>query len=367
MNPIGRRIVAFGLVLLVLASASGCSQPIDPNSSVPAQWQPVVLVAALVGVGFGIAALDHKNSSNNSGGGSTPTLTTATFVGSVGNTPVDLSIDPSVSGSVGVLGSNGGPGMYGFSELGSSSTNAGSYTLTAGYHPIAVAIDGSGNDWFVDNAGNVQSCAPPTSTPRTCTPLVAVNDGLGTGGVRAIAADTTHVFIIDDNENKMVAWAAFALDGNGRVTSTYTYTGSPTYAHDATAAATGTVVATYLAFHQDGTSWTIPLPGPAQQNTFTFSPPALASGNIAYDGTNLFYGPVGSPTTGSYQIVRYAAPGNTNGQNPGSIAARITIGYNGATSPNAQAFALPVRAIKTDGFSLYMLDAHGNLVVFSAF
>jgi hypothetical protein len=359
-------MVAFGLALLILSSFAGCSKPMDPNSSVPAEWQPVVFLAAAVGIGFGIAALDHKNSSSNSGGG-TPALTTPTFVGSVGNTPFDLAVDPSVPGSVGAVGSNGGPNMYGFTELGSSSTNAGSYTLTAGYHPIGVAIDGSGDDWFVDNAGNVQSCAPPTSTPHTCTPIVSFNDGLGTGGIRALAADAAHVFIIDDNENKTVAWAAFALDGTGKINATYSYTGSPTYPHDAAAAASGTVVATYLTFHQDGTSWTIPLPGPAQLNAFTFSPPALSSGNIAYDGSTLFYGTAGSPTSGDYQIVRYAAPGNTSGQKPGSIAARITIGYNGATSPNAQAFALPVHAIKTDGGSLYMLDAHGKLVLFNAF
>lgn len=366
MKPSGRqRICAFGLALLVISSAAGCTKPIDPDSSVPAELQPVVFLVAAVGIGFGIAALDHKNSNNSSG--TTTNLTKATFVGSVGNTPFDLATDPSVSGSVGALGSNGGAGMYGFTEIGSSSTNAGSFTLIAGYHPFGVAIDGSGNDWFDDNAGNVESCAPPTSTPRTCTPLVSFNDGLGTGGVRAIAADTTHVFIVDDNENKTVNWAAFALDGTGKLIGSYTYTGTSIYAHDAVSAASAAAIATYLAFHQDGTSWTIPLPGPAQLNTFTFNPAPLSSANVAYDGTTLFYGTVGSPTTGSYQIARYAAPGNTTGQNPGSIAARITIGNNGQTSPSAQAFALPVHALRTDGFSLYMLDAHGKLVVFNAF
>lgn len=366
MNPRSRqRIAAIALVLLVVSSTLGCTKPIDPNSSVPAALQPIVFLIAAAGIGIGIAALDHHHS--NSTSGTAPNITKPTFVGTIGNSPFDLGTDPSVPGSVGVLGTNGGPNMYGFTELGSSATNAGSYTLTAGYHPIGVAIDGAGNDWFDDGAGNVQSCAPPTSTPLTCSPVVSFNDGLGTGGVRAIAADSTHVFIVDDNGNKTVNWAAFGLDGTGRLSGSYNYTGMGIFAADATEAATGTVVATYLVFHQDGTSWTIPLPGPAALSTFTFKPVPLASANVGYDGTDLYFGVLGSPTTGSYQLGRYAAPGNTTGQNPGAIAAKITIAFNGQTSPNAAAFALPVHSLHTDGLTLYMLDAHGRLVLFNAF
>ncbi|HXW50903.1 MAG TPA: hypothetical protein VEJ41_02840 [Candidatus Acidoferrales bacterium] len=353
------------MALLLLTSIAGCSQPIDPDSSVPAQLQPLVFLIAAVGLGFGIAALDHHHS--NSSSGNSTNLTSPTFVGSVGNSPFDLATDPSAAGSVGALGTNGGTGGYGFTELGSSSTNAGSYALTPGYHPFGVGIDGVGDDWFDDNAGNVQSCSPPTSTPRTCAPLVSFNDGLGSGGVRALAADTTHVFIVDDNGSGTVNWAAFALDGTGKLTGSYTYTGKPIFAHDAVSAVTGTVVGTYVVFHQDGTSWTIALPGPPVLDSFTFSPVPLSSTNVAYDGTDLYYGMLGSPTTGGYQIGRYAAPGNTQGETAGSIAASITIGSNGQTSPRATQFALPVHALRTDGESIYMLDAKGNLVLFNAF
>jgi hypothetical protein len=367
MNSKFRRCLgAVAIALIVMASVPGCSKPLDPNSSVPADLQPLVLIIAAVGVGIGLTALHHHNE-NHSSSTPTPTLATPSFVGSVGNQPFDLAIDPSVAGSVGILGSNGGAGMYGFTEEGSSATNAGSYTLPAGYQPVALTIDGVGNDWFDDSGGNVDECGPATSTPRTCAPILTFKDPLGTGGVRAMTADSTHVFIAHDNRSGTVNWAAYFLDGSNRVTGSYQYTGLGLYAKNAAAAVAAAAVGTYIVFHQDGTSWTIPLPGPASQNTSTFTPIPLGVGNIAFDGSSLFYGLLGSPTSAAYEIGRWVGPSTSFGSNPGTLAAKITIAFNGQTSTRAASFKLPVSALATDGSYIYMLDASGKLVLFSAF
>lgn len=361
-----QRIAAAAIALLVVSSFPGCSKPIDPNSSIPAADQPLVFLLAVIGLGVGITALHHHNE-NHSGGSVTPALTTPSFVSSLANQPFDLSLDPSVAESVGALGTNGGGGNYGFTETGSSSTNAGSYTLPAGYHPVAVTIDGVGDDWFDDSAGNIDKCSPPTSTPGACTPLLTLSDGLGSGGIRALVADSTHVFIASDNRGGTVRWAAFALDGTGGLNGSYTYSGSGIYAQDAAVAVSGASVATYVVFHQNGSSWTIPLPGPATKNTFTFNPLPLAAANVAFDGSSLFYGALGSATSGSYQFGRWVGPNNSLAKNPGALVSRITIAYNGQTSPNGAPFAVPVHALHTDGSFIYMLDAHGKLVLFAAF
>jgi hypothetical protein len=359
-----RRLFAgAAIALLLTASMPGCSKPLDPNSNIPAPLQPLVLVIAAVGIGIGITALHHHNE-RHAGGTPRPPLTPAVFVGPVGNQPFDLATDPSVPGSVGILGSNFG-GAYNFTEEGSSPTNAGTYLLPSGYKPGAVTIDGLGNDWFDDASGKVVECAPPTSTVRTCSPTLTFNDGLGVGGVRSLAADTTHIFIADDNRSGMVSWAAFLLGGGSRVNGSYSYAGAGTYSKDAAAAVPSAAVGTYIVFHQDGTSWTISLPGPASKNPSTFNP--VPGGNVAFDGSSLFYGLLGSPTSGSYQIGRWVGPSSTFGANPGRLAARIVIAYNGQTSGQAAPFLPPVSSLRTDGSFIYMLDSNGNLVLFSSF
>lgn len=367
MRPkIGRRFAAVAIALLVVSSLPSCSKPIDPNSSIPATYQPLVFLLAAVGIGIGLTAL-HHHGENHSNGPVNPGLRTPSFVGAVGNQPFDLAIDTSVAGSVGVLGKNGGGGSYGFAETGSSSTNSGSYRLPVGYHPVAVGIDGIGDDWFVDSAGNVEKCPPPTSTVTTCAPLLTLSDGLGSGGVRALVADSTHVFIADDNRAGSVNWAAFALDGSGRLSGSYIYTGAGIYSQDAAATVAGAEAATYIVFHQNGNSWIVPLPGPAAKNSFSFSPQPLAAANVAFDGSTLFFGTLGSTTSGSYQIGRWAGANNGVGQTPGSLVSVITIAFNGQTSPNGPPFAVPVKALRTDGAFIYMLDSSGNLVLFGVF
>lgn len=361
-----RCIAAALLACLVAASTPSCSKPIDPGSNVPAVYQPLVFILAAVGVGVGIAALTHHNNNHSGGGPVTPTLTTPAFVGALTNQPFDLALDPSVAGSVGALGRSFGAGRYGFVESGSSSTNAGSYGLPSGYQPVGVAIDVSGNDWFVNSAGTVDKCPPPTTSITNCAPSLTFNDALGTG-TRSIAADSTHVFITKDNGSGMVTWAAFALDGTGRISGSYTYTGLSTYNQDAAVSVSSAISATYEVFHKDGTSWTIPLPGPATKNSFTFGPVPLANGNVAYDGSALYYGLLGAASSGKYSIGRYAGLNAPTNQTPGALLSQSAIAFNGQSSLNAAPFFVPVTSIHTDDFFIYMLDSRGNLVLFTAF
>ncbi|HEV2878865.1 MAG TPA: hypothetical protein VGW96_04710, partial [Candidatus Eremiobacteraceae bacterium] len=67
---------------------------------------------------------------------------------------------------------------------------------------------------------------------------------------------------------------------------------------------------------------------------------------------------------GSYQFAHYVSPGNSSGP-PGSLASTITIAFNGVASGSS--FRPPVSSLHTDGIFIYMLDANGKLVLFSAF
>jgi hypothetical protein len=361
-------IAAAVIAALVASSLPGCSKPIDPNSSIPPIYQPLVFVLAAVGVGIALTALHHHNE-KHSGGGPPPGLAGPFVVTALGNQPFDMALDPSQPGGVGALGRVGGGGNYGFLELGSSAANNGSYQLPSGYQPRAVAIDGSGNDWFVNDAGTVIKCSPPVASVTNCTPLLNFSDGLASSGVRSIAAESTHVFIALDNQAGTVFWVAFALDGSGRLSGSYSYSpGLGTYSKDAVVAASGTV-ATYTIFHRDGNSYALALPGPATKNSFTFSPVPLGTGNIANNGATSgpFYGFLGSATSGNYEIGNWVGPGNSFSATPGTLHSTITIAFNGQTSPNAAPYVVPLTSAHTDGFSIFTLDSSGNLVVFTAF
>lgn len=364
MKPhLRRRVATITIALLAASSFAGCSKPIDPNSSIPAVYQPLVLVAAAVGVGILLTSHDHKSSS---GGNPPPPLTAPVFVGALGNQPFDLSLDLSTAGfgGVGALGKAGGGGRYGFLEVESPGPHNGSYALPTSYTPIAVAIDGDGNDWFVDSTGLVDKCPAPVSSVTTCTPLLSFSDGLGSSGVRTIAADTARVFIADDLSGT-VNWAAYALDGTGKTTGAYTYTGLGIYNADAAVATLG-AAAIYTIFHKDGTSWKVALPT-SSKNPYTFTPVPLAGQNMASDGLGNNYGFLGSPAS-SYQMGHYVSPGNAAAA-PGSLVSTITIAFNGQTglSPSGLGFTPPVRSAHFDGTFTLMLDSSGNLVVFNAF
>src|ERR1700737_4381835 len=168
------RIAAVIIACFVAATCVGCSKPSDPQSSVPAIYQPLVCVAVAVGAAVLIASHSHKNKDGGGGGGPPPpTLTPAVFVGPISGPtnyfPTDIAIDFSSAGAggIGSVGTSAG-GNYSFAEIGSAGPDNGSYTLPSSYKPIAVAIDGAGNDWFVDAGGLIKRCPPPTLGVTTC-------------------------------------------------------------------------------------------------------------------------------------------------------------------------------------------------------
>jgi hypothetical protein len=365
MKPHLRRCIATITIALVAAwGLAGCSKPIDPDSSVPAVYQPLVFVAAAVGVG--ILLTSHTHSSTSGGTTPPPPVTAPVFVGALGNQPFDISLDLSTAGfgGVGALGKAGGGGRYSFLEVESPGPDNGSYALPTGYTPIAVAIDGDGNDWFVDSTGLVDKCPAPVSGVTTCTPSLSFNDGLGSSGVRTIAADSARVFIADDLSGT-VSWVAYALDGTGKTTGSYTYTGLGIYNADAAVATLG-AAAIYTIFHKDGTSWKVALPT-SSKNPYTFTPVPLAGQNMASDGLGNNYGFLGSASS-SYQMGHYVSTGNAAAA-PGTLVSTITISFNGQTglSPLGLGFTPPVRSAHYDGTFLEMLDSSGNLVVFQGF
>ncbi len=367
MEPSLRKRIAVLCIACAIASmVGGCSKPIDPQSSVPAVYQPLVFVAAAVGVGIFITSQNHKSSNSSSGGSPQPVPTAPAFVGSFSGLihPFDISLDFSTAGSGGVGAVGTATGGYGYSEFGSPGSNNGSYLLPSGYKPIAVAIDGNGDDWFVDSTGLVDKCPPATATPTTCTTSVTFVDGLGSSGTRTIAADGGRVFIAQDNLAGTVSWVAYALDGTGKVTGSYTYTGLSMYNEDAAAATFG-AIGIYTIFHKDGTSWKVSIPSNTK-NAYTFSPAPLAGANMGSDGLGDNYGPLGSPTAGSYLLGHYVSPGNSAAA-PGTLVSNVTIAYNGQTSLAAAAFRPPVTSLHTDGTFIFMLDASGNLVLFAVF
>ncbi len=362
-----RSLAAMLIGALLCGSVPGCSKPMDPQSDIPAEYQPIVFAAAAVGIGIYIASKNHKSNSSSGGGGTTQTLTAPFFVGPLGNQPFDIALDLSTAGSggVGALGRNGGGGNYGFVEIGSSTgADNGAYALPVGYKPSAVAIDGSGNDWFVNSTGLVKKCPAAVAGVTTCSPLLSFSDGLPTSGIRSIAADSVYVFIAQDNLAGTVSFVAFNLAGGGRVSGSYTYSGLSMYNADAAVATIGSV-GLYTIFHKDGTSWKISLPT-SSKNPYTFTPTPLASQNMASDGLGNNYGFLGAPTSGSYQIGHYVSTGNSVAA-PGTLVSTITVAFNGQTSPNAAPFVPPLSSAKTDDVYIFFLDSSGNLVLFSVF
>jgi hypothetical protein len=366
MHPPHRTCAAILLSATIVAfMLAGCSKPIDPQSSVPAVYQPLVFAAAAVGIGIFITSRNHKNN-QSSGGGATPVPAAPTFVGTFPALvrPLDIALDFSTAGSGGVGAVGTTASGYGYSEFGSPGSNNGFYGLPTGYKPVAVAIDGNGNDWFVNSSGLVDQCTPPTSTPRTCVPAVTVVDGLGTAGTRTIAADSARVFIAQDNQSGTVSWAAFALDGTGKTTGSYTYSGSSTYATDAAQVTIG-AIGIYNIFHKNGSSWKVAIPT-SSLNPYTFSPAPVPGANMASDGLGNNYGTLGSPTTGNYLLGHYVSPGNSSAA-PGTLFSTLLIAYNGQSNTTVTPFFPPVTSLHTDDTFVFMLDARGQLVLFTVF
>ena len=376
-----RRFIAVTVALTILAApVSGCSQPIDTGSSVPAQSQPFVALLALIGLGIGLTAWHHHNEAHaGSGGpGSNPIgaqFSVAPFIS--GYKPVDLVVD-AVNVALGALESpTGGGGTGKFTEIQDLSNTAspfGTYTLPANYSPSAVAMDANGLTWFVDAAGKVQGCDAMTPSSTTCTSVGTFTDGLGAGS-RSIAVDVGFIVVIMDGGNGKVKW--WAQQGNTATgTGTYSSTStSPIYAADAIELTT-TPPSGFTVYHQDGSSDFVGFTqngsslSIAAQANFLFMPPSLVAlsqigGEIS--GKDAFYGFTGAPA-GSYSMTKYeTATAVGLGQ---ATATSQLIAFNGQVgNPSTGPFTAPLDSVHLDTGenSVWAIDAGGRIVNFAPF
>ncbi|HYK52016.1 MAG TPA: hypothetical protein VEV38_00585 [Candidatus Eremiobacteraceae bacterium] len=378
-----RRFIAVAVALTILsAPVSGCSQPIDTGSSVPAQSQPFVALLALIGLGIGLTAWHHHNLEHEgSGGGSGPILGAQFSLGPLisGYKAVDLVVDP-VNVALGALEVPAGGGGTGkFTEIQAFSGTAqsfGTYTLPANYSPAAVAIDANGLAWFVDASGKIQGCAVMSpGTSGTCTSQGTFSDGLGAGS-RSIAVDVNgFIVVIIDGGSGTVKW--WATQG-GAATGTGTYTSastSPIYAADSIKLTT-TPPAGFTVFHQDGSSDVISFAQNGStlsitvQANFNYQPPSLvglSDFGSEVSGKDAFYGFTGAPA-GSYSMTKYET---TSSVGVGSATATSQlIDHDGQVgNPGSAPFTAPLASpqLDTGENAIWAIDAGGRIVNFTPF
>jgi hypothetical protein len=370
-----RRFVALTLALTLLSSGvTGCSQPIDTGSTVPAQTQPIVALLALVGLGIGLTAWHHHNEHRVGAGGSGPTIFPAQisvppFIG--GYTPVDLVADASTF-TIGALElPTGGGGTGKFTEFFSNSAPFGTYTLPVSYAPAAVAMDSSGVTWFVNAAGRVQGCGQMTSSSTSCTSVGIFSDGLGSGS-RSIAADINLIVVVTDaGAGKVKWWAQQGTVATG--TGTYSpSTTSPIFANDAIELTT-TSPSGFTVYHQDGTSdfITFGVSGSTltinNQPNFTFNPaPLTGLSNVQSGAKSDFYSFTGQPSA-AYSLTKYETPSAVGLVNP-TVTSQL-IEFNGQEDPNGAPFTSPLVSPHYDAAEafLWAIDKNGNVIGFSPF
>lgn len=378
-----RRFIAIAVALTILsAPISGCSQPIDTGSSVPAQSQPFVALLALIGLGIGLTAWHHHNVAHEgSGGGNTPIVGAQFSVGPLisGYKAVDLAVDPfNVSlGALETPSAGGGTGKFTeIQALSGTAQSFGTYTLPANYSPAAVTVDANGLGWFVDANGKVQGCAAMSpGISGTCTSQGVFTDGLGAGS-RSIAADVSgFVVVIRDGGSGTVKWwatAAGAASGTGTYTSAST---SSIYTADSIKLTT-TPPAGFTVFHQDGSSDFITFAENGStlsitvQANFNYLPPSLAGltdFGSEVSGKDAFYGFTGSPT-GSYSLTKYET---TSSIGVGSATATSQlIDLNGQVgNPSSGPFTAPLASpqLDTGENAIWAIDPTGRIVNFAPF
>lgn len=367
-----RKVICCLTIACVLAlPLSGCSQPIDNGSSVPAASQPIVALLALVGVGIALTAYHHHN--EHRGGGPGVTITPQmNIIGPLisGSHATDLAFDP-VNLGIGVLEVPNASGLTSFALITGGSFL--SYTLPSGYSPIAMSVDTqNGVDWFVDSTGKVQGCLAPVAGVTTCTttslPVPVFHDGLGTGP-RSIAVDQFFVFVAKDGGAGAVNWFAGNLNDGTTTTSSYRSQSTATLYSADTAISTPQSASAFTVFHSDGKSDLVSIP-PAVAPSFTYSPiPLLApSNNVpALDGVNRAFFALTGSVGGTYQITRY-----TNSFNAGTGPLKtqsIIIANNGQTGDTANPWTLPLSSLHADPQDqlLVGIDGSGNIIEFAEF
>jgi hypothetical protein len=380
-GPAVRRFIAFALALSILSSGlSGCSQPIDPGSSVPAASQPIVALLALVGLGIGLTAWHHHNENHGSGSGGTPPLFGAQFMIApfiLGYKPVSLVVD-SVNLTLGAVLVPTGGGAGKFTEIQETSTSAstfGTYTLPTGYAPTAVAMDSNGITWFVDGAGTVQACDTMTTLTTACSSLGVFSDGLGAGS-RSIAADTNFVIVVMDGGAGLVKWWVFptatsSTANSGTYSSTTT---SPIFATDAIESTATVSPSSFAVYHQDGTSDVVTFTASGStvtvnsQPSYLYKPATLvAPSNFEQESLAVaFFSFTGAPG-GAYSLSKYEAANPVGLGNP-KVTSQL-IAFNGQLSPTGAQFRAPLFSIRADvnENSIWAIDQAGDIVNFSPF
>jgi len=375
-----RRLIALAVALSILSSGiSGCSQPIDTGSSVPAQSQPLVALLALVGLGIGLTAWHHHNE-NHHGGGGTPTIFGANFIVQPfisGFKPVDLVPD-AINGAIGAIElPTSGTGTGEFTEIQgfSGGSSFGTYTLPVNYKPTAVGMDSNGITWFVDANGVVQACDVMTQTTTNCSSLGTFNDGLGVGS-RSIAADLNFVIVImDAGAGKVKYWVLPTASGSTAATGTYTSTtASPIYVADAIEPTPAGGASGFTAYHQDGTSDIITFTASGStvivnnQPSFAFNPAPLVSESNFNQATKVqFYSFTGAPG-GAYNLTKYETVGAVGLGHP-TVASEL-IEFNGQVgNPTLAPFVSPLASIHVDAVEgeIWAIDHAGNIVNFTPF
>jgi hypothetical protein len=387
LSPV-RRFVAVALALSLLSSTvSGCSQPIDTGSSVPAQSQPIVALLALIGLGIGLTALHHHNEAQHSSGSSVtvtaPVVVVTPFIS--GFAPADLVPNSVGNGGTGDLGlidlpSGAGTGKYAeilimSSGAGNSAQLVGDYSLPTGYAPQALAIDPSGNAWFDDRSGKVYECAPIASGVTTCTVVTGpLTDGLAVGP-RSIGVDGNFLFITEDGGGGKVDYSFLPVGGTTFTTGSYQSSSTASiFAADAVEATPPIEGGSgYTVFHEDGSSdlVTFAVSGSSvtlsDTTSFVFSPlPIEAPSDFIQDSVTsngAFFALTGSASA-TYQITRYTSAANSGlGKLP---AVSVTIAANGRTGGP---FVPPVTSLHADANEsvVWCIDAHGNIAAFAEF
>lgn len=375
-----RRFVALALALTILSSGvSGCSQPIDTGSSVPAASQPFVALLALVGLGIGLTAWHHHNV-NSHGGSGGPTIFGAAFLIPPfisGYKPVSLVTDP-VNFTLGAVEVPTGGGTGKYTEIQATSSSAspfGTYSLPTGYVATAVAIDPqTGITWFVDATGKVQACDAMTTSSTTCSSLGVFSDGLGAGS-RSIAADPNFVIVIMDGGLGKVKYWVLPTPSGTPATGTYTSTTTSTiYGTDAIEATVTGGASGFTAYHQDGTSdiITFTVSGSTvtvnNQPSYLFTPaPLVGPSDFLQESSDVAFFSFTGAAAGAYSLSKYVAAAPVGLGHP-TVKSEL-IAFNGQLSPTGAHFFPPLSSIRSDAdeSSIWAIDQAGDIVNFIPF
>ena len=372
-----RRFIALALALTILSSGvSGCSQPIDTGSSIPAQSQPIVALLALVGLGIGLTAWHHHNE-NQHGGGGTPTIFGASFLIQPfisGYKPTSLVVDQ-LNFTLGAVEVPTAGGTGKFTEIQASSSGAspfGTYALPSGYAPSAVAMDQNGITWFVDSAGKVQACDAMTASTTNCSSLGVFTDGLGAGS-RSIGADVNFVVVVMDGGSGKVKWWALPTGGSASSGIYTPTTTSPIFATDAIES-TSVSPSSFTVYHQDGSSDVITFTASGSTVTlnnepsYVFKPAPLAGpSDFQQESTDVaFFAFTGAPA-GAYSLSKFVANAPVGLGHP-TVSSQL-IEFNGQFSPTGPHFASPLFSVRADPneTSIWALDQAGDIVNFLPF